>query len=103
MKKLSIEHRNQACRSLLNDVAISYCRTMTSPRRPRGSVDDPIALGWKVQRKNKDFFTELASKAGLSGAAMFDLMIENLELDERGLPAWAPMKDDEGKLPIDKP
>lgn len=34
---------------------------------------------------------------------MFDLMIENLELDERGLPAWAPIKDDEGKLPIDKP
>lgn len=34
---------------------------------------------------------------------MFDLMIENLELDERGLPAWAPKKDDEGKLPIDKP
>lgn len=76
---------------------------MTSPRRPRGSVNDPIALGWKVQRKNKDFFTDLASKAGLSGAAMFDLMIENLELDERGLPAWAPQKDDEGKLPIDKP
>ena len=76
---------------------------MSSPRRPRGSVNDPIPLGWKVQRTNKDFFADLAAKAGLSGAAMFDLMVENLELDERGLPPWAPQKDDEGKLPIDKP
>lgn len=76
---------------------------MSTPRRPRGSVTDPIALGWKVQRENKDLFADLAAKAGLSGAALFDLMVENLELDERGLPAWIPQDDPEGHLPIDKP
>nr|AXV46278.1 hypothetical protein pA2H2_p47 [Arthrobacter sp.] len=76
---------------------------MSSPRRPRGSVQDPIALGWKVQRENKDHFALLASKAGMSGAALFDLMVENLELDDRGLPTWVPREDSKGQLPIDKP
>lgn len=76
---------------------------MSSPRRPRGSVQDPIAMGWKVQRENKDFFAHLASKAGMSGAALFDLMVENLELDDRGLPTWVPREDSKGQLPIDKP
>lgn len=76
---------------------------MSSPRRPRGSVQDPIAMGWKVQRENKDFFAQLASKAGMSGAALFDLMVESLELDARGLPTWVPREDSKGQLPIDKP
>lgn len=76
---------------------------MSSPRRPRGSLRDPIAMGWKVERGNKDYFAQIASKAGLSGAALFDLMVENLELDERGLPIWLPRENVKGQLPIDKP
>lgn len=76
---------------------------MSSPRRPKGSMKDPIPLGWRVERESRDKFTELAAKAGISGAALFDMMVQTLKLDDRGLPTWLPRTDDEGKLPIDKP
>lgn len=76
---------------------------MSSPRRPKGSMKDPIPLGWRVERENRDKFTELAAKAGISGAALFDMMVETLEIDERGLPNWVLREDAEGHLPIDKP
>jgi len=66
-------------------------------------MKDPIPLGWRVERENRDKFTELAAKAGISGAALFDMMVETLELDDRGLPAWLPRDDSKGQLPIDKP
>lgn len=64
-------------------------------------MKDPIPLGWRVERENRDKFTELAAKAGISGAALFDMMVETLELDDRGLPAWLPRDDSKGHLPID--
>lgn len=73
---------------------------MTQRRRPRGSVKDPADLGWSVERSNKERFAALAARAGMSNAALFDLMVETLELDDRGLPMWVPRK--EGQLPIDK-
>lgn len=75
---------------------------MTDYRRPRGTLQNPTDLGWTVERANKDRFSELASRAGLSKAAMFDLMVETLEMDDRGLPTWVPREDKEGQLPIDK-
>jgi hypothetical protein len=74
---------------------------MTDYRRPRGTLKDPTDLGWTVERANKDRFSALAAKAGMSKAAMFDLMVETLELDDRGLPTWVP-REKEGQLPIDK-
>lgn len=72
--------------------------------RARGALKDPKPLGWKVESGNKDYFAELAEKSGYSAAAFFDLMIETLELDERGVPTWVPKNDSkEGQLPIDKP
>lgn len=76
---------------------------MSTPRRPKGSVNDPTPLGWRVERESRDKFTELAAKAGISGAALFDLMVQTLELDDRGLPTWVPRVDSRGQLPIDKP
>lgn len=75
---------------------------MTTARRPRGSIKDPVDLGWRVERSNKERFAQLAKKAGMSNAALFDLMVETLELDDRGVPTWVPRKDKEGQLPIDK-
>lgn len=75
---------------------------MSTPRRPKGSVRDPIPLGWRVERESRDTFTQLAAKAGISGAALFDLMVQSLELDDRGLPTWVPHEDSKGQLPIDK-
>lgn len=63
---------------------------------------DPIPLGWRVERESRDTFTQLAAKAGISGAALFDLMVQSLELDDRGLPTWVPHEDSKGQLPIDK-
>ena len=68
--------------------------------RPRGGLKNPKPLGWKVESANKDYFAQLAEKSGYSAASFFDLMIETLELDERGLPTWVPRKNDEGQLPI---
>lgn len=75
---------------------------MSTPRRPKGSVKDPIPLGWRVERESRDMFTDLAAKAGVSGAALFDLMVQTLELDERGLPTWVPRDDSKGHTPITK-
>ena len=76
---------------------------MSIPRRPRGSMIDPVPLGWRVERTSRDEFIKLAERAGISGAALFDLMIETLELDDRGLPSWVPHDESERQLPIDKP
>nr|AXV46736.1 hypothetical protein pA8H1_p45 [Arthrobacter sp.] len=76
---------------------------MSTPRRPKGSVKDPIPLGWRVERESRDTFTRLAAKAGISGAALFDMMVQSLELDDRGLPTWVPREDSKGQLPIDTP
>lgn len=71
--------------------------------RARGALKDPKPLGWKVESKNKDCFAALAEKSGYSAAAFFDLMIDTLELDDRGVPSWVPTEDNKGQLPIDKP
>lgn len=71
--------------------------------RARGALIDPKPLGWKVESKNKDYFAALAEKSGYSAAAFFDLMIDTLELDDRGVPNWVPTEDNKGQLPIDKP
>lgn len=76
---------------------------MRDYRRGHGSVENPVALGWRVSGANRQRLIDLARKSEMSAAAFFDLMVENLELDERGLPTWIPREDDKGQLPIDKP
>lgn len=77
---------------------------MSDYRRQYRSVENPVALGWRVSSANRDRVVALARKSKMSAAAFFDLMVENLELDERGVPTWVE-RDDEDKeqLPIDKP
>lgn len=76
---------------------------MSDYRRRYRSVENPVALGWRVSSANRDRVTALARKSHMSAAAFFELMVENLQLDERGVPGWVPHDEDEGQLPIDKP
>ena len=73
---------------------------MTPYKRHRGSVVDPSNLGWRVERANREFFASLANRAGMSNAALFDAMVENITLDDRGLPTWLPRENKE-QLPIE--
>lgn len=73
---------------------------MTPYKRHRGSVPDPVNLGWRVKGANRDLFASLATRAGMSNAALFDAMVENIVLDDRGLPTWLP-HDHKEQLPIE--
>lgn len=76
---------------------------MAAKRRPRGTLVDPVQLGYPVERANKDKFANAARNANISAAALFDLLVENMELNERGYPVWLAeqlaARDEE--LPID--
>ncbi|GAB3611573.1 hypothetical protein GCM10027414_36990 [Humibacter ginsengiterrae] len=72
-----------------------------APRRlPRGTRKDPVSLGYAVERENKQRWEQIAKNCGVSSAALFDVMVETVELDAHGRPVWFP--DTEG-LPIDAP
>lgn len=71
---------------------------MTPRRLPRGTRRDPVTLGYDVERVNKDRWKEIASAAGVSPSALFDRMVETIELDEHGAPAWFESSEE---LPID--
>jgi hypothetical protein len=53
-----------------------------------------------VERENKQRWEQIAKNCGVSSAALFDVMVETVELDAHGRPVWFP--DTEG-LPIDAP
>lgn len=75
---------------------------MTPRRLPRGTRKDPVTLGYDVERQNKDQWGKIAAHVGMSPSALFDLMVENIQLDERGYPVWLPQKPTrDGELPID--
>ncbi|WP_448812163.1 hypothetical protein [Agromyces bauzanensis] len=70
-------------------------------RLPRGTRIDPVTLGYDVERANKNKWKGIADHVGISPSALFDAMVENIELDDRGYPTWLPeqpLKD--GELPI---
>lgn len=71
---------------------------MTPRRLPRNTRVDPVDLGYEVERANKDRWKAIATQAGVSPSALFDRMVENIQLDEHGVPVWLP--EHEG-LPID--
>jgi len=74
---------------------------MTDRRLPYGTRVDPVKFGIRVERRNKDRFDGLARDLGLSSAALFDLMVENLELDDQGRPTWLPDElPKDGELPM---
>lgn len=76
---------------------------MNVKRRPRGSMKEPVSVGWEIDRPVKDHFAALAKKAGYTNSAFLELMMRSVELDKDGKPTWIPQQDTEGQLPIDKP
>ncbi len=78
---------------------------MTARRLPRGTRVDPVTLGYDVERPNKERWAQIASHSGMSASALFDLMVENIELDADGRPVWLPEQTalDAGELPINSP
>ena len=77
---------------------------MAPYRRPRGTLNDPVPMGYVVERAAKDRFDAIADSLEISSAVFFERVVEHLELDERGVPAWwtYPVPSTDGELPIDE-
>jgi len=75
---------------------------MTQQRRKKGSIPDPVRISWRVAQGHKDYIDELAVKAGISSAAVFDLLVASIKDESETWPTWLPKRaDHEGKLPIE--
>lgn len=59
-------------------------------RRPRGSLNDPVMLGYEAERTNKERWDALATSLEMSPSELFDKMVDNLQLDAYGRPVWLP-------------
>lgn len=94
--------RLAACHSRLILKIMATLKSMSQRRRPRGSLKQPIQVGYTVERLTKDRFDAIARRAGVSSAALFELLVEHVELTDQGLPAWWPEEEPRnGELPID--
>lgn len=70
---------------------------MAQPRRPKGSLRDPLRVGVTIERTTDDRFAAIARSTGISKSALFEWVINSLELDENGVPVeWDP----EEELPL---
>ena len=79
---------------------------MSDSRLPWGTRENPVPLGWVIEKRRKERLSQLAKHAGVSNAVFLEAMIDHLdtELTDRGLPAWWPAPDrKDGELPIDSP
>jgi hypothetical protein len=75
---------------------------MAARRLPRGTRLDAVTLFYEVEREHKERWATIADHVGLSPSALFDVMVANIQLDERGYPIWMPEKPQrDGELPID--
>lgn len=75
---------------------------MVQRRLPRGTRIDAVTLGYEVERSSKERWAQIAEHVGISQSALFDVMVQNMQLDERGYPVWLPEKPArDGELPID--
>lgn len=75
---------------------------MAPRRRPRGSLVNPVPLGYVVEGAAKKKLDDIADNAAVSSAVMFEHIMEHLELTARGLPVtWPEQELHDGELPID--
>lgn len=76
---------------------------MTDVRRKRGTMKDPVAIGWKIERTSRDRIAAMAAAAGVSASEFVERMAVQTEseLTDRGVPAWLPSKKSTEELPID--
>lgn len=63
---------------------------MAARRLPRGTRKDPVVFPLSVERQSRDRWKEIADHNGISPSAMFDAMVENIQLTMNGRPVWLP-------------
>jgi len=74
--------------------------SMTPRRRPRGSVQQPIPVGFSIETQANERLTHVAKRMGVSRSFLIQLLIEHAdeELTSTGDLAWWPREEE---LPID--
>ncbi|MBT1611868.1 hypothetical protein [Curtobacterium poinsettiae] len=73
-------------------------------RRARGTLVDPVTVGFEVERSSRERFKTMAADSQLSAAALFELVVDHLEAEQKaGRTPWLPEKDRTEELPIDGP
>ncbi|MFC2777608.1 MAG: hypothetical protein ACFN4K_05980 [Pauljensenia sp.] len=76
---------------------------MTVRKRPRGSLVEPRRVGLTLEADAIDALVDLAAKLGVTQSALAQWLIENVQLDEDGIPVgwWDETHLDE-ELPIQR-
>lgn len=64
-------------------------------RRRKEPLIDPQQLGYTVNGTSKYGWEDLAEYLKVSPSELFDIMVQNLELDEYGRPTWFPKRPTE--------
>jgi len=82
-------------------MGLGFNGSMATRRRARGTLKDPISIGYEVERASKERFDSIAESAGVSSAVFFERLVAQIEVDEStNLPVWWPKQTNE-ELPID--
>jgi hypothetical protein len=79
-----------ARRSPVNACASTNVASMSAHRRPRGTMTDAVPMGYRVERQSKQDFENIAAALGISGAVLFEAMVEHTRshLTTNGTPDW---------------
>jgi hypothetical protein len=72
-----------------------------TPRRPRGSVQQPLAVGFSIETQANKRLTHVAKRMGVSRSFLIQRLIEHAdeELESTGDLAWWPREEE---LPLDR-
>lgn len=74
----------------------------TPYRRTRGTIVEPVRAGWEIERLKKDKVTAIARRLHVSPSVFVEALIDQIELDLRGIPTWWPEQElADGEMPID--
>lgn len=68
----------------------------TLPGHPRiayGSRVKPVTATYLVAERSRDRFKAIASRTGLSASGFFDALVENMPLDDDGVPTFMSRQD----------
>ena len=72
------------------------------PRRRRGTRAETVQVAYYIAPEAKRVLVEVSDRLGMTGAVGLEKILLNLELDERGLPAWATRDDIQEVLPMSR-
>lgn len=71
-------------------------------RRKRGTLRTPVRAGYDIEKDTKVTIDRLARRLKVSPSYLLEQIVDNIELDARGIPVWWPVEvPDDGELPID--